>query len=118
MTGAMLLVLWTAMDPSGLRDAYFYTGCGLFVVGALLLLSVASSVSAAKKAEEERASESRWQELKQQEQELVRRREATPGVVIREKETVQVVVKIPCRHCGTLVESTLLKCPVCGAPLR
>jgi hypothetical protein len=31
-------------------------------------------------------------------------------VVIRE------TVKVPCRYCGTLMDSTALNCPKCGAP--
>jgi hypothetical protein len=38
--------------------------------------------------------------------------------VHREKEIVtREVVRIPCRHCGSLVDQTASKCPSCGAPM-
>lgn len=37
--------------------------------------------------------------------------------VAKEKE-VRVIVKIPCRYCGTLNDQLNLKCEPCGAPLR
>jgi hypothetical protein len=42
----------------------------------------------------------------------------TPQVkeVYRERETVREIVKIRCRHCGTLFEEKLDRCPHCGAP--
>ena len=36
--------------------------------------------------------------------------------VIKEKEIVREVVRIRCRHCGTLFEEKSSKCPNCGAP--
>jgi rubrerythrin len=36
--------------------------------------------------------------------------------VYREKETIREVVKVRCRHCGTLFEERLNSCPHCGAP--
>jgi MFS superfamily sulfate permease-like transporter len=41
---------------------------------------------------------------------------ATP-TVIKEKE-VQVVVRVPCKHCGTLNDQLRTKCESCGAPLN
>ena len=38
-------------------------------------------------------------------------------VVVREKET-QVVVRIPCKHCGVLNDQLRTKCESCGAPLK
>lgn len=38
--------------------------------------------------------------------------------VIREKETIKEIVKIPCKYCGTLVEITATRCPNCAAPLK
>lgn len=39
-------------------------------------------------------------------------------MVHREKEILtREIVRIPCRHCGSLVDQTLSKCPSCGAPL-
>ncbi|HTY89963.1 MAG TPA: PH domain-containing protein [Methanocella sp.] len=35
-----------------------------------------------------------------------------------QKEVVKEVVKIPCKYCGGLIESTSTKCPICGAPLN
>lgn len=36
----------------------------------------------------------------------------------REREILtREIVRIPCRHCGSLVDQTLAKCPSCGAPL-
>jgi hypothetical protein len=34
------------------------------------------------------------------------------------KEVVKEVVKVPCKYCGGLIESTSTKCIVCGAPLN
>jgi rubrerythrin len=36
--------------------------------------------------------------------------------VYREREVIREVVKIRCRHCGTLFEEKLDRCPHCGAP--
>jgi rubrerythrin len=36
--------------------------------------------------------------------------------VYREKETIREIVKIRCRHCGTLFEEKMNRCPHCGAP--
>jgi hypothetical protein len=38
--------------------------------------------------------------------------------VIREKETIKEIVKIPCKYCGTLVEITATRCSSCAAPLK
>jgi hypothetical protein len=38
-------------------------------------------------------------------------------IIIREKET-QVVVRIPCKHCGTLNDQLRTKCESCGGPLN
>ena len=40
--------------------------------------------------------------------------------VFKEKETIIIkeIVKIPCSHCGTMVENTQAKCTNCGAPIR
>lgn len=38
-------------------------------------------------------------------------------LIIKEKET-QVVVRIPCKHCGTLNDQLKTKCESCGAPLN
>ena len=45
--------------------------------------------------------------------------DATGGPTIqREKEILtREIVRIPCRHCGSLVDQTATKCPSCGAPL-
>jgi hypothetical protein len=41
-----------------------------------------------------------------------------PHAIQREKEILtREVVRIPCRHCGSLVDQTLARCPSCGAPL-
>jgi len=40
------------------------------------------------------------------------------GQIIRERETIKEVVKIPCPYCGTLAENTVSKCPSCGAPFK
>ncbi len=44
----------------------------------------------------------------------------SPVSQIKEKETIIIkeIVKIPCSHCGVLVENTKSKCPGCGAPVR
>jgi hypothetical protein len=36
--------------------------------------------------------------------------------VVREKE-IQVVVRVPCKHCGVLNDQLRTKCESCGAPL-
>jgi len=36
--------------------------------------------------------------------------------VYREREIVREIVKIRCRHCGSLFEERLDICPRCGAP--
>jgi hypothetical protein len=115
--GIALFFNWTMMGPGDLRDSFCYVSIFLLVIGLLSLFLLSASVSAERAAKQQRASEERWQELKKQERELVQKREATQGVVVREKETIRVVVKIPCRYCGTPVESTLVRCPVCNAPL-
>jgi hypothetical protein len=33
------------------------------------------------------------------------------------KETIREVVKVPCKYCGHLNETTWQNCPSCGAPL-
>lgn len=38
--------------------------------------------------------------------------------VVREREVIKDVVKIPCSYCGTLIPVEAFKCPNCGAPLR
>jgi len=42
--------------------------------------------------------------------------EQTPAI-IKEKEVIREIVKVRCRHCGTLYVETLDKCPNCGASL-
>ncbi len=37
---------------------------------------------------------------------------------VYQKEVVREVVKVPCRYCGMLVETTAVRCPNCNAPLR
>lgn len=39
-------------------------------------------------------------------------------VQVREREIIREIVKIPCRHCGTLLETTASFCQSCGAPMR
>ena len=34
------------------------------------------------------------------------------------KETVREIVKVPCRHCGSLIVVTDPRCSSCGAPLQ
>jgi rubrerythrin len=34
------------------------------------------------------------------------------------KQVIKEVVKIPCKYCGILIESTSTKCSGCGAPLK
>lgn len=41
---------------------------------------------------------------------LIPHDQPTPQVVLRE------TVKVPCRFCGTLIDSTVTNCPKCGAP--
>jgi len=37
---------------------------------------------------------------------------------VKEKEVIiREIVKVKCRYCGTLVDSTLSRCPNCGSPL-
>lgn len=43
-------------------------------------------------------------------------KEQTPAVV-KEKEVVREIVKVRCRHCGTLCIETFDKCSHCGASL-
>lgn len=38
--------------------------------------------------------------------------------VVREREIIREVVRLPCRFCGGLVDQTAMKCPNCGASLR
>jgi hypothetical protein len=40
-----------------------------------------------------------------------------PTTIVKEKE-IHVVVRIPCKHCGTLNDQLRTKCESCGAPLR
>lgn len=37
--------------------------------------------------------------------------------VIREKEVIREIVKIPCKYCGVLVENTAITCQKCGGPV-
>jgi hypothetical protein len=39
----------------------------------------------------------------------------TPGVV---REVVRVVVRVPCRYCGSLMDEGAARCPTCGAGQR
>lgn len=39
-------------------------------------------------------------------------------LIVREREVIREVVKIPCPYCSTLVESTEARCAQCGAPQR
>ncbi len=32
------------------------------------------------------------------------------------REIVRVIVRVPCPYCGSLMDETALRCPVCGAP--
>jgi hypothetical protein len=36
--------------------------------------------------------------------------------VYKEREIIREIVKVRCRHCGTLFEERLGKCPQCGSP--
>lgn len=36
--------------------------------------------------------------------------------IYKEREIIREIVKIRCRHCGTLFEEKLDHCPHCGAP--
>ena len=47
---------------------------------------------------------------------LPTRREAEALPIYREREIIREVVKVRCRHCGTLFEERLSCCPHCGAP--
>jgi len=38
--------------------------------------------------------------------------------ILKEKEIIKEIVKVPCEYCQTLVDITQAKCPICGAPLR
>ena len=38
--------------------------------------------------------------------------------VVHREVIIREIVKIPCRHCGTLNENTTQRCPNCGAPTR
>jgi hypothetical protein len=38
--------------------------------------------------------------------------------VIREKEIVREIVRVPCAYCGLLMDITNIKCPNCGAPIN
>ncbi len=40
----------------------------------------------------------------------------TTKEIYREREIIRETVKIRCRHCGTVFEERLDKCPHCGAP--
>lgn len=40
-----------------------------------------------------------------------------PAQVVREREIIKEIVKVPCRYCGNLVPVTASKCPTCSAPL-
>jgi rubrerythrin len=42
---------------------------------------------------------------------------AMPEQVVREREIIREIVKIPCRHCGSLIENTSVRCPFCDAPV-
>jgi hypothetical protein len=48
--------------------------------------------------------------------------QATPqnsvSTIVREREIIREVVRLPCRFCGGLVDQTVVKCPNCGAVLR
>ncbi len=37
--------------------------------------------------------------------------------VVREREIIREIVKVPCRHCGALIENTSVRCPICDAPM-
>ncbi len=38
--------------------------------------------------------------------------------VVREREIIREIVKVPCKYCGTLVEITKSSCQSCGAPFK
>ncbi len=40
------------------------------------------------------------------------------GSTVYVEEVVRTIVKVPCRYCGALIESTVSRCPLCGAPQR
>jgi len=39
-----------------------------------------------------------------------------PTTIIKEREIIREIVKVRCRHCGSLYEEKLNSCPQCGAP--
>jgi hypothetical protein len=41
-----------------------------------------------------------------------------PAGIVREKEIIREIVKMPCAYCGALVEITAVKCSTCGAPFK
>ncbi|HZY70185.1 MAG TPA: hypothetical protein VFF67_04300 [Thermoplasmata archaeon] len=43
---------------------------------------------------------------------------AAPTSVIREREVIREIVRIPCRYCHNLVDQTAVRCPSCGAGLK
>ncbi|MDE1819486.1 MAG: hypothetical protein KGJ23_00260 [Euryarchaeota archaeon] len=41
----------------------------------------------------------------------------SPQVIVKEKETIREIVKVPCPYCSALVQITDKRCGSCGAPL-
>jgi hypothetical protein len=59
-----------------------------------------------------------WQDMGfKRRKELPKTEGQNAAVTVREKEIIREIVKVRCRHCGTLYLETLDKCPNCGASL-
>ncbi len=43
---------------------------------------------------------------------------APTQTIIREREVIREIVRVPCKYCGTMVDSTERTCPSCSGPLR
>jgi hypothetical protein len=37
--------------------------------------------------------------------------------IIKEREIIREIVKVPCKYCNQLIDHTLKNCPYCNAPL-
>lgn len=59
-----------------------------------------------------------WQEMAiNRRKEMPKTEKQDTAVTVREKETIREIVKVRCRHCGSLCLETLDRCPHCGASL-
>ena len=50
--------------------------------------------------------------------EVARPQPVIKETIIKEKEIIREIVRLPCKYCGTLVNQIEIKCPNCGGNLK